>query len=58
MESETYISCLAWVHKGYAAHVPKEIELTEQEINDMRSDPMVAEGYPHRHAASMRRTMR
>jgi hypothetical protein len=22
-ETETYISCLAWIHKGYAAKVPR-----------------------------------
>lgn len=31
-ETATYISCLAWIHKGYAAKVPKEIELTEEEV--------------------------
>jgi hypothetical protein len=44
MESESYVSCLAWIHKGYAAKVPKEYELTEQEVEDMKADPMVEEG--------------
>lgn len=44
MESETYISCLSWVQKGYAARVPREIELTEQEMAEIKADPMVAEG--------------
>jgi hypothetical protein len=53
MEGEsTFISCLAWIHKGYAAKVPKEIELTEEEINEMKNDPMVAEGYPISQLAS------
>jgi len=42
MESESYVSCLAWIHKGFAANVPREIELTEQEVQEMREDPMVA----------------
>ncbi len=44
MESATYISCLAWIQKGYAAKVPKEIELTEQEVSELKNDPMVEEG--------------
>jgi hypothetical protein len=44
MESESYVSCLAWIHKGFAANIPKEIELTEKEVQEMKEDPMVAEG--------------
>ena len=44
MESDSYVSCLAWVQKGFAVRVPREIELTEQEIKEMKEDPMVEEG--------------
>ena len=43
METETYISSVAWVHRGYAAQVPREIELTEEEMADLKQYPMVAE---------------
>ena len=49
MESETYVSCLAWIQKGFAARVPREVELTKQEMEEMREDPMVQEGYVQSH---------
>ena len=52
MESASYVSCLAWIHKGYAAHVPKEIELSEQEVMEMKADPMVQEKYLISYAVS------
>ena len=41
MESDSYISCLSWVSRGFAAHVPREVELSENEIAEMKADPMV-----------------
>lgn len=34
--SETLISALAWVRKGYAASNPKEYELLEEEVEIMK----------------------
>lgn len=42
MEDEiTYVSTLAWISRGFAKAVPKQIELTEEEVNEMKSHPAV-----------------
>lgn len=32
MDKETFISCVAWIHRGYAAHVPLEAQMDPHEI--------------------------
>jgi periodic tryptophan protein 1 len=36
------ISAIAWVSKGYALRVPKEYEFDEEEIQEMKKDPLVS----------------
>lgn len=43
MDSETFISSVAWIHRGFAAHVPVECEEDPEDIDNLRKDPMVAE---------------
>lgn len=32
MENETFISCVAWIHRGFAAKVPLEAEIPAEDI--------------------------
>ena len=46
MDNETFISSVAWIHRGYAARVPLECEADAEDIQDLKRDPMIAEEYP------------
>lgn len=37
----TYVSALAWVSRGFAKAIPKQVEMTEEEINEMKNLPSV-----------------
>ena len=37
--ANNFISCLAWVSRGYALKIPKEHELEDSEIEQMKQDP-------------------
>lgn len=43
MENGTYISSLAWIHRGFAAKVPLEIGMNEEEVQELKADPMISE---------------
>ena len=36
------ISAIAWVSRGYALRVPKEYEMDDQDIAEMKHDPLVS----------------
>jgi hypothetical protein len=35
------VSTVAWVSKGFARRIPKQLEFTEDQIEEMRQDPLV-----------------
>ena len=49
----TYVSALAWVSRGFAKAVPKQVEMTEEEINAMKDIPVVKKKYPSSYVASI-----
>lgn len=44
MES-VFVSAVAWVSKGFARRVPKQIEFTEEQMEELRNDPLVRKQY-------------
>ena len=52
MEDEfTYVSALAWVSRGFAKAVPKQVEMTLEEADQIKSLPAVKNKYSVAHAA-------
>lgn len=43
MDHGTFISSLAWIHRGFAASVPLEYNMDEEEVQEIKNDPMVSE---------------
>lgn len=47
---KTMITSLAWVSKGYARAMPLEYDIGEQEVEEMKNDPIIQEEFLNYHS--------
>lgn len=40
---KTMITSLAWVAKGFAKAMPREYDINQEEVEEMKNDPMIQE---------------
>ena len=40
---KTMITSLAWVAKGFAKAMPREYDINQAEVEEMKNDPMIQE---------------
>ena len=40
---KTMITSLAWISKGFAKTLPNEYDIKQQDIEEMKNDPMIQE---------------
>lgn len=42
---KTMITCLTWVGKGFAKMMPVEYDIKQQDVEEMKNDPIIQEEF-------------